>query len=159
MASAQVDGNDIMAVREVVAAAAKRARSGEGPTLVEAVTWRHRGHSMADADVQRDKAQQAEWRKRDPIHRFAEDVLFKAGAATPQDLEEIAGEAEIIVEKAVAFAESSPEPALDTLYNNIYMEPVSNMQTGGSLIRPPQLAGRSPADANGSNGSNGNGRH
>jgi pyruvate dehydrogenase E1 component alpha subunit len=104
---------------------------------------------MADADVQRDKAQIAEWKRRDPIHRFAEEVLLKRGLLTPTDLEEISAQCEAEVDKAVAFAESSPEPAMDTLYHHIYQEPVSNMQTGGSLIKPPQLGQRIPADVNG----------
>jgi pyruvate dehydrogenase E1 component alpha subunit len=153
MAAEQVDGNDVLAVRDVICRAAERARSGEGPTLVEAVTYRHRGHSMADPDVQRDKSEIAGWKKRDPIHRFANDVLLKRGIASPQDLEEISAEVEARVEKAAEFAENSPEPALDTLYNHIYMEPVSNMQIGGSLIRPAQVGPKQPADVNG------NGRH
>lgn len=148
MAGEQVDGNDVMAVRETICRASERARSGEGPTLVEAVTYRHRGHSMADPDVQRDKAEVAEWKKRDPIHRFANEVLLPKGLATPNDLEEISAWCEAEIEKAVAFAESSPEPALSSLYDHVYMEPVSNMQTSGSLIRPPKLGGKFPADAN-----------
>lgn len=153
MAAEQVDGNDVLAVKEVIGRAAKRARAGEGPTLVEAMTYRHRGHSMADPDVQRDKNEIAEWKKRDPIHRFANEVLLKRKICTPQDLEELAAAIDVEVEAAAAFAENSPEPALTTLYDHIYTEPVSNMQMSGSLIRPPQLGGSQPADANG------NGRH
>jgi len=141
MAAEQVDGNDVLAVHEVIGRAAARARAGEGPTLVEAVTYRHRGHSMAYPDVQRDKGEIADWKKRDPIHRFANEVLLKRGIASPQDLEEISAEVEARAEKAAEYAENSPEPELDSLYQHIYMDPVSNMQVGGSLIRPPQIGG------------------
>jgi pyruvate dehydrogenase E1 component alpha subunit len=149
MAAEQVDGNDVLAVREVICRAAERARTGQGPTLVEALTYRHRGHSMADPDVQRDKADIADWKKRDPLIRFANEVLFKRGICSPTDLEEIQAEADKQVEAAVEFAENSPEPGLDTLYNHIYQEPVSNMQIGGSLIRPAQLGPKMPPDVNG----------
>ncbi len=153
MAAEKVDGNDVLAVNACIARAAARARRGDGPTLVEAVTYRHRGHSMADADVQRDKSVLAEWKKRDPIHRFANEVLLAQGIATPNDLEEISAQVEAEVEQAVAFAEASPEPPLSSLYEHIYMEPVSNMQTAGSLIKPPTLGAKYPADYNG------NGKH
>jgi pyruvate dehydrogenase E1 component alpha subunit len=146
MAAEQVDGNDVLAVHEVIGRAAARARSGEGPTLVEAVTYRHRGHSMADPDVQRDRNEISDWKKRDPIHRFANEVLLKRGVCSPQDLEEISAEVEARTEKAVEFAENSPEPALDTLYQHIYMDPVSNMQVGGSFSRPAQVAGKVAAN-------------
>lgn len=153
MAAEKVDGNDVLAVHDCIARAAARARAGEGPTLVEAVTYRHRGHSMADADVQRDKATLADWKKRDPIHRLANEVLLAKGIASPTVLEEISAEVEAVVDAAVAYAEASPEPALDTLYQHIYQEPVSNMQLGGSLIKPPILGSRVSADFNG------NGKH
>jgi pyruvate dehydrogenase E1 component alpha subunit len=154
MAAEKVDGNDVLAVHDCIKRAADRARTGKGPTLVEAVTYRHRGHSMADADVQRDKATLNEWKKRDPIHLFANNVLLAKGICTPTDLEEMSAEIEVEVDQAVAFAEASPEPAMDSLYQHIYMEPVSNMQVGGSLIKPPTLGAKYPADFNG-NGNHG----
>ncbi|MGQ9814108.1 MAG: pyruvate dehydrogenase (acetyl-transferring) E1 component subunit alpha [Candidatus Roseilinea sp.] len=138
MYAEQVDGNNVLAVREVVCRLVERARNGEGPALLEAVTFRHRGHSMADSDVQRPKSQVAEWKERDPIPAFAE-VLLERKLATPQDLEQIAREVEAEVEDAVAFADASPEPARETLYEGIYAEAVSNMQIDGSLIGPPTL--------------------
>lgn len=138
MHAEQVDGNDVLAVREVVCRLAERARRGEGPALLEAITYRHRGHSMADSDVQRPKAQVAEWKERDPIPAFAETLLERR-LVTPQDLEQIARDVEAEVEDAVAFADASPEPARETLYQNIYAEAVSNMQIDGSLIGPPTL--------------------
>ncbi|MCS7060237.1 MAG: thiamine pyrophosphate-dependent enzyme, partial [Anaerolineae bacterium] len=84
MYAEQVDGNDVLAVREVVCRLAERARSGEGPALLEAITYRHRGHSMADSDVQRPKEQVAEWKERDPIPAFAQ-VLLERKLATAED--------------------------------------------------------------------------
>ena len=138
MHAERVDGNDVLAVHETVCRVAERARKGEGPTLLEAVTFRYRGHSMADADVQRSKEQIAEWKERDPIPAFAE-VLLERKLVTPQDLEQIAREVEAEVEEAVAFADASPEPPRESLYEGIYAEPVSNMQIDGSLIAPPTL--------------------
>jgi pyruvate dehydrogenase E1 component alpha subunit len=103
---------------------------------------------MADPDVQRNKAEIAEWRQRDPVTRFA-DVLLGKNQLANKDIEAIQKEAEAIVDRAVEFADKSPEPALDTLYRDIYTEPVSNMQVAGTLTRPAQTAGKSK----------GNGKH
>lgn len=140
MNAEQVDGNDVMAVREVICRVAERARNGEGPSLVEAVTYRHRAHSMADPDVQRNKAEIADWKKQDPIIRFASEVLVNKGYGQA-DFERINAEAEAEVLGATERADAAPEPALDTLYDHLYATPVANMQIGGSLIKPPTLAG------------------
>jgi pyruvate dehydrogenase E1 component alpha subunit len=96
---------------------------------------------MADNDQGRSKDEIAEWRQRDPITRFASDVLLKKNLVTPKELEDVQKWAEQQVDEAVEFAEHSPEPALDTLYHDIYAQPVSNMQVGGTLTRPAQIAG------------------
>jgi pyruvate dehydrogenase E1 component alpha subunit len=120
---------------------ADRARKGEGPSFLNVVTFRYRGHSMADPDVQRNKAEIAEWRQRDPITRFA-DVLLGKNQITNAEINAIQKEVEGIVDRAVEFAEQSPEPALDTLYRDIYTQQVSNMQVAGTLSRPAQTAGK-----------------
>ena len=140
MNAEQVDGNDVMAVREVISRVAERARNGEGPSLVEAVTYRHRGHSMADPDVQRNKTEISSWKKQDPILRFASEVLVNRGYSQA-DFESINAEAEAEVLLATERADAAPEPALDTLYDHLYATPVANMQIGGSLIKPPTLSG------------------
>ena len=139
MYAEQCDGMDVLAVRDTVCRAAERARRGEGPALLEAVTFRYRGHSMADSDVQRPKDQIAEWKERDPISTFAANVLLAKNLAGPDDLERIAREVEAEVDESVAFADASPEPARDTLYHHIYAQDVSHMQIDGSLIGPPTL--------------------
>jgi pyruvate dehydrogenase E1 component alpha subunit len=139
MYAEEVDGMDVMAVREAICRVADRARSGAGPSFLNVVTFRFRGHSMADPDVQRPKAEIAQWKERDPITRFASDVLLKRNLVTPQDLEGIQKAVDREVEQAVEFADKSPEPALSTLYDDIYQQPVSNMQVAGSLIRPASI--------------------
>ncbi len=134
-----VDGMNAMQVYDAVSRAAERARSGGGPTLLDVDTYRYRGHSMADSDVQRSKSEIEAWKKRDPIHIFEQDVIFRQGLASPQDLEEMHASVEAEVEASVAFADASPEPARDTLYHHLYSQPVENMQIDGSLIKPPTL--------------------
>jgi pyruvate dehydrogenase E1 component alpha subunit len=144
MYAEEVDGMDVMAVREAVCRAAERARRGDGPSFLNAVTYRYRGHSMADPDVQRDKAEIARWKELDPIKRFANEVLLKRNLVTPKDLESIQKSVEQEVEDAIAFADQSPEPPLESLYDYIYQQPVPNMQVAGSLIRPPTVARHVP---------------
>ncbi len=144
MYAEEVDGMDVMAVREAVCRAAERARRGDGPSFLNAVTYRYRGHSMADPDVQRDKAEIARWKELDPIKRFANEVLLKRNLVTPKDLESIQKSVEQEVEDAITFADQSPEPPLESLYDYIYQQPVPNMQVAGSLIRPPTVARHVP---------------
>jgi pyruvate dehydrogenase E1 component alpha subunit len=139
MYAEQVDGQDVMAVREAVCRVADRARSGQGPSFLDVVTYRYRGHSMADNDAGRNKADIAEWKQRDPISLFATNVLTSKGV-TAQELAEIEKSVVAEVEDAVVFADTSPEPARDTLYQHIYAQPVANMQIDGSLSRPPARA-------------------
>ena len=146
MYAEQVDGQDVMAVREAVCRVADRARAGEGPSFLDVVTYRYRAHSMADNDQGRNRAEIAEWKKRDPITLFAERVLTGKGV-TAQDLAQIEKEVNVEVEDAADFADNSPEPGRDTLYEHIYSQPVANMQIDGSLIKPATRY-----KANGSNG-------
>jgi pyruvate dehydrogenase E1 component alpha subunit len=103
----QVDGNDYFAVREAVAAAVDRARSGGGPTLVEALTWRQCGHSRSDECAYRTREQEAEWQARDPLPRMRA-ALTEAGLS-----EEQLTDAELWVEEQILaaeeYAEKSPE--------------------------------------------------
>jgi pyruvate dehydrogenase E1 component alpha subunit len=136
MHAERVDGKDVLAMHEVVARLAERARKGEGPALLEAVTYRFRGHSMADSDVQRPKEEVNQQKQRDPITMFLNDVLIKQSFIAQADADQIQRDVEAVVEAAVQYAEASPEPALDTLYKEVYATPVANMQIGGSLIKP-----------------------
>ncbi len=102
-----VDGNDVAAVHVAVAEAAARARAGDGPTLVEALTYRILGHSRGDLRVYRTREEEAEWAARDPIARFA-DAARTAGALSPSDIAAIESAVDAEVAAAEAFARESP---------------------------------------------------
>jgi pyruvate dehydrogenase E1 component alpha subunit len=116
----RVDGMDVLAVRELVAEHVRQAREERKPTLVESLTYRFRGHSAADPEVYRTKEEVQQWRERDPILLY-ENVLKEAGLIDDPEIEERDRRAIEIVDEAVAFAEQSPEPALESLYDNIYV--------------------------------------
>jgi pyruvate dehydrogenase E1 component alpha subunit len=116
----RIDGMDILAVREALAEQIRIAREERRPTLLEAFTYRFRGHSAADPEVYRTKDEVAEWRKKDPIIVFAQR-LEAEGELADGELEEIRKRAEDRVLAAVEFADASPEPALETLYDNLYV--------------------------------------
>jgi pyruvate dehydrogenase E1 component alpha subunit len=123
----RIDGMDVLAVRERVAEHIRIAREERRPTLVEAFTYRFRGHSAADPEVYREKEEVEEWRKKDPIESFAER-LKSEGAIGDDDLEQIRERAEETVLAAVEFADASEEPRLESLYENLY---VLGEHTGG----------------------------
>src|ERR687897_3725136 len=107
----RVDGMDVLAVRETVAEHIRLAREDRKPTLVEAFTYRYRGHSAADPEVYREKEEVEEWQRRDPIETFAARLVDE-GVLSDQDVEEIRDQAEAEVLGAVEFADASPEPDL-----------------------------------------------
>jgi pyruvate dehydrogenase E1 component subunit alpha len=114
------DGMDVLDVHDVVTSALKCARDERKPQLVEAVTYRFRGHSMADPEEYRTKDEVEEWRERDPIQAFAkrlqdEDVVSK------EKYEELDEKAIETVDEAVRFADQSPFPDLDSLYDDVYV--------------------------------------
>jgi len=114
-----VDGNDLIAVYEAVSQAVKRARAGEGPTLIENVTYRWRGHSKSDANRYRPREEIEAWKQQCPIKRFRTQ-LIEEGILTEEEAERIEQEAYAAVDAAVAFAEASPEPALETIEEGVY---------------------------------------
>jgi len=114
-----VDGNDLLAVYEAVSRAVSRARAGEGPSLVENVTYRWRGHSKSDANRYRTKEEIEAWKEKCPIKRFRA-WLIEEGALTAEEAEQIEKEAHAAIEAAVQFAEASPEPALETIEEGVY---------------------------------------
>ena len=121
MARATVDGMDVLAVHEVVAEAAERARKEGEPTLIEARTYRFRGHSMSDPvhSHYRTKEEVDEQKKHDPLLNFQEK-LVKQKVLTLAAIKELENEIKKIVMEAVEFAEKSPEPPLAALYQDIY---------------------------------------
>ncbi len=115
MPGVTVDGNDVLAVYDAVRQAAQRARHGEGPTLVEALTYRWRGHSKSDRQLYRTREEVKAWQARDPIRRLA-DLLGLSEA----EQAELAQRARAQIEEAVAFAQASPEPDLSTIMEGVY---------------------------------------
>jgi pyruvate dehydrogenase E1 component alpha subunit len=116
----RVDGMDVLAMRETVAEHIRIAREERRPTMVEAFTYRYRGHSAADPEVYRTKEEVEEWRKKDPIETFA-DRLESEGVLADGARDELRERIEARVLEAVEFADASPEPPLDTLYDHLYV--------------------------------------
>jgi pyruvate dehydrogenase E1 component alpha subunit len=121
MPGVEVDGMDVMAVRDVAQTAIARARAGEGPTLIECLTYRFRGHSLADPDELRSKEEKEAWLARDPLKRF-ETYLLGQKLVQEADLKAIRDRIQATVDEAVTFAEQSPEPKPDELYRYIFAE-------------------------------------
>lgn len=120
--SEQVDGMDVMEVRSHVNEALKLVRRGEGPHFIEAITYRYRGHSMADPEFYRNKEEVEHWRSLDPIASFI-SALQNRGTFNQEEVRAIADRVEEEVRQAVEFAEQSPDPALESLYENVYAGP------------------------------------
>jgi pyruvate dehydrogenase E1 component alpha subunit len=121
----QIDGNDVLAVRDAVQRMVERARAGAGPQLIEAMTYRFRGHSMGDPQRYRTKEEVEEAKARDPIARWGRIVL-EDGLATEAELQEVRDEVEAEVEEAVRFAESSPAPDPRELWNDVLVSEGGN---------------------------------
>jgi pyruvate dehydrogenase E1 component alpha subunit len=114
------DGMDVLDVHAVVTKALHCAREERKPQLVEAVTYRYRGHSMADPEEYRTKEEVEEWRRRDPIAVFSKRLVDQ-GVLKKKDVEAIDEQAVSTVDDAVRFAEQSPFPDLDSLYDDVYV--------------------------------------
>jgi pyruvate dehydrogenase E1 component alpha subunit len=120
----RVDGQDVLAVYEATKAALEHCRSGKGPFFLEALTYRFRGHSMADPEMYRTKEEVEEYRRqRDPIVLFR-NRLTQEGIAGTAEFDEIDQEVEEVIAAAVRFAEESPEPDPETVTEHVYAEPV-----------------------------------
>ncbi|HEY3959052.1 MAG TPA: pyruvate dehydrogenase (acetyl-transferring) E1 component subunit alpha [Solirubrobacteraceae bacterium] len=114
------DGMDVADTHAVIAEAVERVRADRRPVLVEAVTYRFRGHSMADPEEYRSKEEVARWRERDPLPVFGA-LLEGEGVIDAHDRKEIDREAVDRVDRAVEFAEDSPFPAAESLYEDVYV--------------------------------------
>lgn len=121
MPSFQVDGMKCETVHESIAAAAERARNGEGPTFLEIKTYRYRGHSMSDPATYRTKEEVAEYKKIDPIETTKASILAK-GYATEAELDKMEEDIIAEVEASVTFSEDSPYPDAATLFTHVYVE-------------------------------------
>lgn len=115
MPGVTVDGNDVLAVYQAVCEAVTRARRGEGPTLIEALTYRWKGHSRSDKQAYRTRDEVAEWQKQDPIRRWALRLNL-----TDAQLDAERESAAQRIDEAIAFAEASPEPSVDNILDGVY---------------------------------------
>ncbi|KUK18055.1 thiamine pyrophosphate-dependent dehydrogenase E1 component subunit alpha [Thermococcus sibiricus] len=122
-----VDGQDVFAVYEVAKEAIERARNGEGPTIIEAKTYRYRGHFEGDPQVYRSK-EEIEWWKnnKDPITIFEKTVLEK-GLLTKEELDAVREKVKKEIEEAIKFAEESPWPKPEELLEDVFSTPTKGV--------------------------------
>ena len=116
-----VDGNDVMAVWAAARRATDRARAGGGPTLIEAKTFRLRGHAAHDNQSYVPKELLEQWRKRDPIEHFEKELLHK-NVATAAEIEEVNNRANALLEEDLAWTESQPPPAPEEAIGGVYAD-------------------------------------
>jgi pyruvate dehydrogenase E1 component alpha subunit len=114
-----IDGMDLLAVREAADRSIRLVRRDKKPRFIEAVTYRYRGHSIADTGTYRTKEEIAEWENRDPIKRIQRHLLDNE-IVTQDQLDSIDHEIDAIVDDAVQFAEESPEPSQEELFEGVY---------------------------------------
>jgi len=117
----KVDGMNPEAIHESVARAVKRAREGDGPTLLEFKTYRYKGHSVSDPQKYRSKEEVEEYKAQDPITQVTQTIL-KNKFATQADLDAIDSKINAIVEESVKFAEESPWPSDDEVLKDVYID-------------------------------------
>jgi pyruvate dehydrogenase E1 component alpha subunit len=117
----EVDGMDVLAIRKATIQAVKRARSGEGPTLIEALTYRFRGHSLADPDELRSRQEKDAWLARDPINNLKRYILNNK-FASDNELDAIHDKIKNQIDSSIEFALSSPEPDVKDLKRYLFAE-------------------------------------
>ncbi len=123
-----VDGNDVLAVYEAAKEAVDRARNGQGPTLIECKTYRHRGHFEGDPTVYRDEDEVKEWLQKDPIPRLVEFMLDN-NVVTEEEIKKIDEEIAAEIEEAIKFAEESPFPPVEAAVEDIYTDIVEEVRS------------------------------
>ena len=112
-----VDGNDVFAVHEAASKAAERARRGEGPTLLECLTYRWQGHNVGDPGKYRPDDEVAEWKSRDPLR-----LLEASGILSEQELSAIRADVEVEIADMCAFAAESEYPPLSELGTDVFVD-------------------------------------
>jgi pyruvate dehydrogenase E1 component alpha subunit len=125
MASERVDGNDPLAVRDAARRAVDRARNERLPFLLEAVSFRMRGHSVVDPARYRSKEEVEQGRAQDPVVAFRARLL-EAGVLDETGAAELEAEVEREVQQAIDFADASPDPPVEELFDDVYASPVAN---------------------------------
>jgi TPP-dependent pyruvate/acetoin dehydrogenase alpha subunit len=116
-----IDGNDVLAVWQAAHEAAARARAGQGPTLIECLTYRQCGHSRSDPRTYRTREEEAAWKLKDPIDQFRAWLLI-AKQADEARLEAVQAEVEQSIREAIEFAENSPLPQPDDIYADVFKD-------------------------------------
>lgn len=114
-----VDGNDAIEVYETVQKATEYCRSGRGPVLIESKTYRWLGHSKSDAQAYRTKEEVNEWKQKDPIKRLRK-YMIENNIVTETEVDEIEARAQKALDDSVEFAINSPEPAIETVLEDVY---------------------------------------
>ena len=112
-----IDGNDVFKVYETVKEAVERARKGEGPTIIECLTYRWQGHHVGDPGEYRDPQELADWKAKEPI-----GVLEKRGLLTDAEIQEIKDSVEAEIQAACKFAEESPYPDASEAYTDLFVD-------------------------------------
>jgi pyruvate dehydrogenase E1 component alpha subunit len=121
-AGVQVDGNDVTAVHQVVREAVRRARAGEGPTLIEGITYRVGAHTTTDDPSRyRTREEERTWERRDPIRRL-QQLLMDRGLLTESDTGSLVAEARTMARKAFEEVESAPDPDLEAGFRHTFAE-------------------------------------
>jgi pyruvate dehydrogenase E1 component alpha subunit len=121
--NSRVDGMNLLDVYQAAAEAMASIRSGQGPYFLEIMTYRYRGHSMGDPERYRQADEVKKWQENDPIGIYRKQLVETLGIASEAELDELDEKVAAEVRQAVLFAETSPEPAPETLFENIYVEP------------------------------------
>jgi pyruvate dehydrogenase E1 component alpha subunit len=121
MANTRVDGMDVMKVYEAAQQALEHVRTKSEPFLLEIVTYRFRGHSMGDPERYRTQEEVKEWQDNDPIGIFRKALIAKK-VISAKKLNEIEAEVDVEIQKAIEFAEASPDPAPDALWEDVYAD-------------------------------------
>ncbi|TKJ30354.1 MAG: pyruvate dehydrogenase (acetyl-transferring) E1 component subunit alpha [Chloroflexi bacterium B3_Chlor] len=119
MPGVTVDGNDVVEVYEAASEAVERARAGEGPTLLECITYRWKGHSKSDQELYRTKDEIESWKNKEPIRRFLE-LLITQRVISEDEARKIEEEARRTIGEALEYARASPEPEVDTILEGVY---------------------------------------
>jgi pyruvate dehydrogenase E1 component alpha subunit len=129
-----VDGMDVFAVYDAAGQAVERARNGEGPSLLECLTYRFYGHTVFDNPLTyRTKEEEDRWRARDPLKLFRENVL-PLGDITLEELDQIDQEAADLMEDAIKFADDGPLPESDKIYEDVYVSyPTELLKRGTNM--------------------------
>jgi pyruvate dehydrogenase E1 component alpha subunit len=119
MEAVRIDANDVELMYNTMETAVAKARAGDGPTFIEAMTYRLYGHMMGDPEIYRTKEEVAQAREREPIHRLG--LRLKSLGSSEDDLARLDAEAEAIIAEAVRFAEDSPTPSPDEAFTDVFV--------------------------------------